>query len=242
MKPKSKNIFISVVITAFNEEKYLSKCLEALNNQTYPKNKFSITVVDNNSTDKTVQIAKEFGVRVISEKRQGNTFALKRGMDEARGDVIAVTDADTQVDNNWLWTIAKIFSDPEVAAATGSMYMDTRSKIKGRLVEIIYAILANAAAFIGKPNLSGFNFAVRRNAFLQAGGINTLFEMSSDVDLGIRLSKIGKIRMVNDLRVATSSRRLEKSGFLRTLRDYVRGHIYAAWLRKPPPIKQAAIR
>lgn len=242
MKPKSKNFLISVVVTAFNEEKYLPKCLAALNNQTYPKDKFSITVVDNNSTDRTAQIAKEFGVRVISEKRQGNTFALKRGMDEARGDVIAVTDADTQVDNNWLWTIAKIFSDSEVVAATGSMYMDTRSKIKGRLVEMIYAILANVVAFIGKPNLSGFNFAIRRKAFLQVGGINTLFKMSSDVDLGIRLNKIGKIRMVNDLRVATSSRRLERSGFLRTLWDYVKGHIYAAWLRKPPPIKQVIIR
>lgn len=242
MKLKSKNFLISVVVTAFNEEKYLSKCLEALNNQTYPKNKFSITVVDNNSTDRTVQIAKEFGVRVISEKRQGNTFALKRGMDEARGDVIAVTDADTQVDNNWLWTINKIFLDSKVVAATGSMYMDAKSKITGRLIDIAYLIIMHIGMFIGKPNLSGFNFAVRRNAFLQVGGINILFEMSSDVDLGIRLNKIGKIRMVNDLRVVTSSRRLERSGFLRILWDYVKGHIYAAWLRKPPSIKQAAIR
>lgn len=242
MRSKSKVLLISVVITAFNEEKYLSKCLESLNNQTYPKNKFSITVVDNNSTDKTVEIAKKFGARVISEKRQGNMFALKHGMDDAKGDIIAVTDADTQVDKDWLWTTNKIFADSKVVGATGSMSIDAKSKIIGKLIDIAYMIIVNVGVLIGKPNLSGFNFAVRRQAFLKVGGVNPLFEMSSDVDLGIRLNKIGKIRMVNDLRVVTSSRRLEKSGLFPTLWDYVRGHIYAAWLRKPPPIKQAAIR
>lgn len=242
MESKSKNILISVVITAFNEEKYLPKCLAALKNQKYPKDKFSITVVDNNSTDRTVQIAKKFGARVISEKKQGNTFALKRGMDEAKGEIIAVTEADTQVDKNWLWTINKIFLDSKVVGATGSMHIDAKSKITGRLIDIAYLIIMHIGVFIGKPNLSGFNFAVRRQAFLKVDGINALFGMSSDVDLGVRLSKIGKIRMVNGLHVTTSFRRFEKSGLFPTLWDYVRGHIYAAWLCKPPLIKQAAIR
>lgn len=242
MKAKSKKFLISVVITAFNEEKYLSKCLEVFNKQTYPKDKFSITVVDNNSTDKTAQIAKKFGVRVISEKRQGNTFALSRGMDEAEGDIVAVTDADTQVDKDWLLTINKIFADSDVVAATGSVHMDAKSRIRSKLVDIAYLIIMHIGVFIDKPNLSGFNFAVRKNAYLKTGGINTLFGMSCDVDLGMRLKKVGEVKMVNDLRVTTSSRRLERSGFLRTLWDYAKGHIYAAWLRKPPPIKQTIIR
>ena len=57
MKPKPKRPFISVVVPAFNEENYLRRCLEALRNQNY-KNNFEIVVVDNNSTDKTSQIAK----------------------------------------------------------------------------------------------------------------------------------------------------------------------------------------
>lgn len=233
---------VSVVIAAFNEEKYLPRCLDAFNNQTYSKDRFEVIVVDNNSTDKTAQIAKRFGARVISEKRQGNTFAIKRGMDEARGEIIAATDADSQVANDWLWSIAKIFANPDVVAVTGSVRMDAKSKIVCRFMDTAYIILMHISAFIGKPNLSGFNLAVRKDAYLKVGGVNALFTMSPDVDLGIRLNKIGKIKFVNDMRVITSFRRWESGGFLPTLWDYAKGHIYAAWLRKPPPVKQVTIR
>lgn len=235
------NLLISVVIPAFNEEKYLLRCLNAFNNQKYPKDRFQVTVVDNNSTDMTFQIAKKWGAKVVSEKRQGNVFALKRGMDEAKGDIIAVTDADSQVCPDWLSIIEKAFGDPDLVAVTGSVRMDAKSKIIGRSMDKAYTILMNIGAFIGKPNLSAFNLAVRRNAFLKVGGVNTLFEMSSDVDLGIRLRKIGKIKLVNDMRVVTSFRRWQRA-FLSTLWDYIRGHIYAAWLHKPPPVKQSVVR
>lgn len=237
---KSKSSFISVVVTAFNEEKYLGRCLEALKKQDY-EGSFEIIVVDNNSTDRTSQIAKEFGARVILEKRQGNTFALKRGMDDAKGDIIASTDADSQVAPDWLSVIGKVFTDPDVVAVTGSISLDAKSKLIGISMEHLYGIIMHLGALIGKPNLSGFNFAVRKDAYLKVGGVNTLFTMSPDVDLGIRLNKIGKIKIVDDLRVATSFRRWE-SGFLSTLFDYAKGHIYAAWLRKPPPVKQTVIR
>ena len=67
---------ISVVIPAFNEEKYLPACLEALKKQTF-KN-YELIVVDNNSTDKTAQIAKKFGARVVKEKKQGRNMACGR--------------------------------------------------------------------------------------------------------------------------------------------------------------------
>lgn len=232
---------ISVVVAAFNEEKYLPACLFSIVNQECPRDKFDITVVDNNSTDNTAQIAKKFGANVVEEKRQGNTFALKRGMDEAKGDIVAVTDADSQVASDWLSIIEKIFIDPDVVAITGSICLDAKSRLIGISMELLYKITMHISAFIGKPNLSGFNFAVRKDAYLKVGGVNTLFTMSPDVDLGIRLNKIGKIKIVDDLRVSTSFRRWE-SGFLPTLLDYAKGHIYAAWLRKPPPVKQTAIR
>ncbi len=233
--------FISVVVTAFNEEEYLPRCLEALNNQTYRQNKFQGMVVDNNSTDKTAQITTEFGARVILEKRQGYVFALKRGMNEANGDIIAVTDADTQVANDWLWTIAKVFANPDVVAVTGLVCMNAKSKIIGKFMDISYAVLMRVGAFIGKPNLTGFNFAVRKDTYSKVGGLNTMFKMSPDVDLGMRLAKLGKVKVANNLLVYTSARRWEK-GFFSTLFEYLNGHICAAWLRKPPPVKQTVIR
>jgi glycosyltransferase involved in cell wall biosynthesis len=231
---------ISVVIPAFNEEAYIENCLAALKKQNY-KEEFEIILVDNNSTDKTSQIAKKFGVKVILEKKRGYAFALKRGMNEARGDIIAVTDADTQVAADWLLTIKKIFSKPGVVAATGLVDIDTKSKFVDISISTLYAIFMHVSAFIGKPNLSGFNFAVRKDAFLKAGGLNTLFEMGPDVDLGLRLAKIKKVEMVNDLRVLTSVRRFEKR-FMQSLWEYISGYVYATWLRKPPKFRQKPIR
>jgi glycosyltransferase involved in cell wall biosynthesis len=241
IKQSENDTFISVVIAAFNEEKDLPKCLESLGKQKYPKDRFEVIVVDNNSTDKTAQIAREFGARVILEKKQGNTYAIKKGMDEAKGDIIAATDADSQVAHDWLWSINKAFLDQNTVAVTGMAHMNAKSKIAGRLMDIVYMILLKISAFIGKPNLTGFNLAFRKDAYLKVGGINPLFTMSSDVDLGIRLAKLGKIKVVKDMLVHTSARRWEQ-GFFSTLWDYAKGNIYAAWLRKPPPVKQTVIR
>jgi len=58
---------ISVIIPVFNEEKFLPRCLESLKNQKFKD--FEIIVVDNNSTDKTAEIAKKFNVILVSEKK-----------------------------------------------------------------------------------------------------------------------------------------------------------------------------
>jgi glycosyltransferase involved in cell wall biosynthesis len=69
---------ISVIIPAFNEEKFLGNCLFSLKEQNFKD--FGIIVVDNNSTDKTAEIAKKFGAILVSEKNQGVAFARNRGV------------------------------------------------------------------------------------------------------------------------------------------------------------------
>jgi 1,2-diacylglycerol 3-alpha-glucosyltransferase len=231
---------ISVVIPAYNEEMYIENCLNSIKKQDY-KGMMEIIVVDNNSTDKTVEIAKKFGAKIIVEKKQGYVFALKRGMDEAKGEVIAVTDADTQVSLDWMSTIRRIFSKPRVVAVTGTIDLKTKSKLVDISMSALYATFLHVSSLIGRPNLSGFNFAVRKDAFVKAGGLNTLFEMSPDVDLGLRLAKLEKVETVNDLRVIASFRRFERR-FTRSLWEYAKGYIYSAWFRKPAKVKQKPIR
>lgn len=231
---------ISVVIPAYNEEAYIKNCLAALKKQNY-KGNFEIIVVDNNSTDKTSSIAKEFGARVILEKQQGNVFALKRGMDEAKGDIIAATDADTQVPGDWLSLIVEAFREENVVAITGFAKVQVGSRIMDILMNLSFALFSMSTLMIGKPNLNGFNFAVRKEVFMKAGGLNTDFLMSPDVDLGIRLTKMGKVQVSKNLLVQTSARRWQKD-FMSALQEYATGYVYATWFRKPPPVKQAAIR
>lgn len=232
---------ISVVVAAYNEEEYLPRCLTAVTSQNFPKEEYEIVVVDNNSTDKTAEIAKSFGARVIKEEKQGNTYAISRGMNEARGEIIANTDADTVVAPDWLNRIKEIFNDPKVVAATGTANMDTGNRFFNWLSGDFYEGFLKFNFLLGKTHITGFNMVVRKSAFEKIGGINEKFTMSSDVDLGLRMGKVGKVVLSSKLKATTSVRRWESSP-LSTLFAYFKSYIYVVWLRKPPPVKQNVVR
>ena len=232
---------ISVVISAYNEEKSLPKCLDAITNQTFLKADYEIVVVDNNSKDKTVEIAKSYGARVIKEEKQGNTYAVSAGFNNAEGQIIASTDSDTIVSHNWLEVIYKAFEDKQVVGATGNAYIHSKNTVFDLFSEKFYEYFIKFNFLIGKVHFSGFNFAVRKSAFDQIGGIDEKFIMSPDVDLGLRMNKIGKVVFLNDMNVTTSFRRW-KDNPLDAFITYTKGYIYSVWLRKPPPVKQTIVR
>ncbi len=108
---------ISVIICTYNRGEYLRKVLMDLARQdAIGHMSFEVIIVDNNSRDATKQICEEFVAhdpdvfRYISEERQGKTFALNTGIRASRGDVIAFTDDDVEVDNKWLSSIRQAFA------------------------------------------------------------------------------------------------------------------------------------
>jgi glycosyltransferase involved in cell wall biosynthesis len=224
---------ISVVIPAFNEEKYLPYCLKALNRVKYPKNKYEIVVVDNNSTDNTALISKSAGARVVHEKKQGHVFALNAGMKKAKGKIIATTDADTLVGRDWLNIIEDVFTDPDVVAVTGSAYYRSTSKTKRYLGKISYYIYLKLHFTLGKPSLSGLNLAVLKTAFKEINGLDTRYQIFGDIELGLRMKKIGKVVFCNKLSVATSPRRW-KMGSIEDYYKYFNSYFKTIWLLKPP--------
>ena len=78
-------MFVSIVIPAYNEERYLGCCLQVLRAPSYPASRFEIIVVDNGSSDGTAEIARRSGERVISEPRKGVAYARQTGFEAARG-------------------------------------------------------------------------------------------------------------------------------------------------------------
>src|SRR5207302_647488 len=84
---------ISVVIPAYNEEKYIGQTLESVISNA-PENLLEIIVVNNASTDKTSAIASAFPkVKVVDEPKKGLTRARQAGLNAAQGDVLAYIDA-----------------------------------------------------------------------------------------------------------------------------------------------------
>ncbi|MFW6304687.1 MAG: glycosyltransferase family 2 protein [Candidatus Saliniplasma sp.] len=84
---------ISVVIPTMNEEESIGEVLDDVN-KTLSGNDYEILIVDTNSTDRTREIARSKGARVVDEPRRGYGRAYKTGFEEANGDIIATLDAD----------------------------------------------------------------------------------------------------------------------------------------------------
>ena len=199
---------ISVIIPAFNEEKRISSCLKSIANQTYKP--MEIIVVDNNSTDKTAQIAKEFGARVIIEKQQGITYARNYGFDNAKGEILARTDADTLVPSNWLERINDHFEkDKKLDAVSGPAIFGLRF-----FTPIVRLLVfeANRRIF-GHYGLYGPNFAITKSVWEKVKDEVCLdnARVHEDTDLAIHIGKVGKIGYDSKLKVKTSARRLRQS-------------------------------
>lgn len=113
---------ISIVIPAYNEERYLAACLEAIAAQSDAPEQ--VVVVDNNSTDETVKIAKSFPfVTVVHAKRQGVAYARNAGFDAVTGDIIGRIDSDTRLPVDWVRDVRNFYDDPqnENSALTGGV-------------------------------------------------------------------------------------------------------------------------
>lgn len=232
---------VSVVVPAYNEEKYLEHCLEALNAQNLAREKIEIIVVDNNSTDKTATIAQASGAIVVKEEKQGYVHSLKKGMSQAKGEIIAVTDADSRPNFDWLEKIYKALNSGSEIALTGSMEISSSSGFFKKLIGFLYTSFLRLNFLLNKPHLTGFNFAVKKWAYNEVGGLDQRFGMSPDVDLGLRLKVLGKVSFHKEVVVQTSARRWQGNIF-GTFFDYAKSYFYTVWLRKPPSLVQEAIR
>jgi|SRR3989344_2963266 len=205
---------ISVIIPAYNEEKYLEDCLRAFEKQTFAKSNFEVIVVDNCSTDKTAIVAWSLGAKVVKCATLGVSHARQIGFMAAKGEIIASTDADTQVAQNWLEVIDKNFSsNPNLVGMTGAVEFLSKDPLNRFLAKNTYPLFLKALYFFGKTVINGFNFAVKKSAFLKIGGFNTNLSSSEDVDLGLRLGKVGEVKYIEDLLVYTSGRRIDADRF-----------------------------
>ncbi len=204
---------ISVVIPAFNEEQLIGKCITAVKNQTFPKEKYEILVIDNNSTDKTAQIAKNLGVTVIPyTEKQGFSVTKQFGTKKAKGEIIAYTDADSIPDSHWLSTIDKLMQNKKLVYVGGPI-LSTEKNILVNLPFMIFDFIARMNQLFGISLIWSPNMAVRRDAFMQVGGFNTTVKTSDDWVFTLRIQKKFGIRSTlytRELQVKTSPRKQKK--------------------------------
>jgi peptidoglycan/xylan/chitin deacetylase (PgdA/CDA1 family)/GT2 family glycosyltransferase len=213
--PNQSEPNISLVIPAYNEEKYLPRCLKSLKDQDF-RGTYEIIVVDNKSTDKTKEVAESQGVKVIFEPRRGVCFARQRGTGEAAGEIVVSTDADCFFPKNWLSSIYQSFQkDQKIIGVLGPCEY-TPKPIWGKWwTKLLFGLVNSIYRLSGKIIYpSATNFAFKKKAWLSAGGYNTnLTQGGDEYDLLRKLKDKGPIVYLRDNKVLTSPRRLKRGLF-----------------------------
>lgn len=201
---QSKALAVSIVIPVFNEENHLKDCLDAIEKQTVKP--LEVIVVDNNSTDKSTEIARSYKfVTLIKELKQGRAHARNAGFNKAKGDIIGRIDADSQLDVNWVEVAQRVFANDTIAAITG--IGRTNISLLPRIPTIYSTLWSrvyywNVHYYFGTVTMWGANMAVRKSAWQKIKDKACLDDglVHEDEDISLLISAIGgKIIQVNDL-------------------------------------------
>lgn len=187
------NPSVSIIIPAYNAQKTIASCLQAVLHQDYP-NILEVIVVDDGSTDRTPQIAKSFQqVKCFSQKNSGPATARNRGIREAGGELIAFTDADCLARPDWISLLVRNFSEPKVAVVAGSYGIVNKESSLAESIhrEIRFRHLHLMPKF--PKSFGSYNFCAGRNILVEVGGFDTGYRFASgeDNDLSYKVLKAG---------------------------------------------------
>lgn len=241
---KHRNSFnpaISLVIPAYNEEKFIGKTLESVLRQDFKD--FELIVVDNNSTDKTAEIAKKYGAKVVFATVHRVGFVRQAGFDAAKGKIIATTDADTILPEKWLSRIASEFRKNRKMVLFGGPFSFYSGSLLTKIVAAHFSplIWRIDRVLTGMWTIAGVNLAVRQDAFKMVNGFDTDLTVGEDAEICRRLGKIGEVGFSFDHRVFTSGRRFKNGlaiGFLFYLPHYLSKILFKKYIATPfPPVR-----
>jgi glycosyltransferase involved in cell wall biosynthesis len=214
-------MLISVVIPAFNEERYLGKTLTSLNRanaflQAEGLLPAEIIVVDNESNDSTADIARALNATVTSESQHNVASVRNSGAKLSKGDVLIFVDADTLVPEKLLTRIAAVMSEASCfGGAVGTDYRPTKLTLKVYL--LFWRILGKLTGMA-----QGATQFCRRDLFFTLNGYDETLFIGEDVEFYWRLKRIaerqkGTVAFVEDQRVVPSMRRFDQWQLWRTL-------------------------
>jgi mycofactocin glycosyltransferase len=188
---------VSIVIPVYNRPVEIEACLASLQALDYPHEKVEVIVVDDASWDHTAAVIRRFDVRLIVQPHnQGQSAARNAGVAAAGGEIIAFLDSDCIAQPDWLNRLTPYFQDPRVALVGGYVDAYYRKKAMDRYEQVCSALNMGREPVMGRGDRSVFyvptcNMLVRRQAYLQVGGLDESLHVGEDVDLCWRLMAVG---------------------------------------------------
>lgn len=205
---------LSIVVPAWNEEKWIGRTIESLRRAAafYERERNAtaeIIVVDNNSTDRTGDVARQLGVRVVFEPVNNIGKARNAGARAALGKFLAFCDADNQVTENLLVLIHDHLLDPRIAGG-GTWIEPERRNLKISFFYFVWGI------YVTFSRVGVGMMHCRKEDFDAFGGFNEEIFAAEDVQLAYDLRKLGKPRgqrfnLIRKGWIITSTRKIDQT-------------------------------
>lgn len=217
---------LSVVIPTKNEEDYLPRLLASIKRQSIQP--LEVIVADAGSMDKTREIAKSYGARVVEGGMPGP--GRNRGAEAAKGDVIFFFDADVVLkDKAFLEKALLEFESRGLDIATTDVLPIEGTKYDGFSHEVYNKYVRLWGRL--HPHAPGFCMLVRKSLHEKIGGFDEDVVFCEDHDYVLRGNKAGKFGfLAKDIRVYVSSRRQERDGRLNMATKYILAELHIWFL------------
>ena len=220
---------ISLVVPAFNEEVTIRKSIQSLIGLDYPN--YEVIVVDDGSTDKTLEEAKKFessGVKVIHQKNQGKSNALNNGIMLSKGEIIVTVDADTTLKKDSLRKIsARFVKNSKLGAVAGNVKVIAENSLLNLIQGTEYTVGINlvrkAQSMLGCVMIVPGPIAALRREAIEKAGFFSNDTFAEDFDITMQILKQGYKAEYEDKAISYTDAPKNIEDFMKQRRRWYRG-------------------
>ena len=208
-------MIFSIVIPTYNEENYLPILLDSIKEQDFDD--YEVIVADANSTDRTREIAEEYGCTVV----EGGLPAVGRnnGANAATGEILLFLDSDLQLTEDYLAKVLYEFKMEHLGIAITQM-LPMSNKIEDKLFHDFANYFMISVENI-KPHGAGcYGIIAKRELHEKCGGFDESLTFGEDTDYIERLAKVEPFRVLRNAKIGVSTRRLEEEGITTLIQQY----------------------
>ena len=219
--------FVSVIVPTYNDQAGVNKCLEALMAQSYPRDRYEIIVVDNNS-EPPISLKNETGsdVQLVWCGTVGSYAARNQGIGDSRGEILAFTDADCVPECEWITNGVNALIEGGSNCVVGGEILFVEKKSK-RAIELYQYIIG----FLQEANIKERQFSATANEFSYRSQFDTIGPFNANLLSGgdrewcFRATEHGAKIIFCEQAVVVTSPRAELSAAIRQARRIAGGRV-----------------
>lgn len=189
-----ESIYLSVVLSTFNDEKYLGKSIESILNQTYPF--FEFIIINDGSTDHTAEIIQSFNdprIVFVNKANTGLIDSLNIGVAKAKYEWIARMDGDDIAEPNRLEEEVKMIAENICLISSQCNLIDKNGSPIGKTKFLSRGLGRYISLELRFPLIAHPTVLFRKQTFLEVGGYDSCMQIAEDIDLWLKMLSKGKL-------------------------------------------------